>query len=181
MMFADHSRTAKFLHYNLLRTKRLVTPEEYAVLADENPNLVATKNSTADMGRIAGLLHHAPQLTHFFTEAGYAYGSLVGQCRFLVSVASCNFRSARAYYETGQRRDADGLWEQQRELMRMIDDLVAFGSSEAHMDGAYDQAFCRLHDPEFPLRFLPPYASLSQETFGKFRKLLQEKYPAWQP
>jgi len=104
----------QFLHYNLLRTKRLVTPQEYAVLADENPNLVATKNSTADMGRIAGLLHHAPQLTHFFTEAGYAYGSLAGGCGFLVSIASCNFAGARAYYEAGQRRDPDGLWDRQR-------------------------------------------------------------------
>jgi dihydrodipicolinate synthase/N-acetylneuraminate lyase len=171
----------QFLHYNLMRTKRLVTPEEYTVLADENPNLVATKNSTADMGRIAGLLHHAPQLTHFFTEAGYAYGALVGRCGFLVSIASCNFAGARSYYEAGQRREADGLWERQRELMRLIDDLVALGSAEAHMDGAYDQAFCRLHDPEFPLRMLPPYASLSEGTFEKFRKLLQEKYHSWQP
>src|SRR5690606_3617587 len=81
----------RFLHYNLLRTKRLVTPQEYAILAAENPNLVATKNSTPDMSRIRGLLDHAPQLTHFFTEAGYAYGALTGKCGFLVSIASCHF------------------------------------------------------------------------------------------
>jgi len=171
----------QFLHYNLLRTKRLVTPEEYGVLADDNPNLVATKNSTGDMGRIAGLLHHAPQLTHFITEGGYAYGALAGRCGLLVSVASCNFAQARNYFEAGQQRDADGLWGRQRELMRLIDDLVALGSAEAHMDGAYDQVFCRLHDPEFPLKLLPPYASLTENTFEKIRLLLQEKYPVWQP
>ena len=39
-------RDCQFLHYNLLRTKRLVTPEQYALLAAEHKNLVATKNST---------------------------------------------------------------------------------------------------------------------------------------
>lgn len=36
----------EFLHYNLGRAKRLVTPEEYAVLAQRHPNLVGTKNSS---------------------------------------------------------------------------------------------------------------------------------------
>ena len=32
-----------FLHYNNLRSKRTITPDEYALLVDEFPNLVATK------------------------------------------------------------------------------------------------------------------------------------------
>src|SRR5439155_3485184 len=43
----------EFLHYNLPRAKRLVTPEEYAMLAQEHPNLVATKQTTDSMDRIA--------------------------------------------------------------------------------------------------------------------------------
>lgn len=164
----------QFLHYNLLRTKRLVTPSEYAILADENPNLVATKNSTPDMTRIRGLLEHAPCLTHFFTEPGYAYGALTGPCGYLVSIASGHFSRAREYFAAGTNGDVRTLLTMQGELIRLTDRLLALGLPEAHMDGAFDQLFCRLHDPEFPLRLLPPYASITEETFLKFQILARE-------
>ncbi len=44
----------EFLHYNLPRVKRLVTPTEYATLVADYPNLVATKNSTDSMTRSTG-------------------------------------------------------------------------------------------------------------------------------
>ncbi|MDB6059415.1 MAG: hypothetical protein JWO95_3259, partial [Verrucomicrobiales bacterium] len=68
-----------FLHYNLMRSKRLVTPDEYGALAEEHPNLVAAKNSTDSMERIQALMTKAPQLQHFFTETGYGYGSQLGE------------------------------------------------------------------------------------------------------
>ena len=39
-----------FLHYNLMRTGRLVRPQEYAELAEAHPNLVATKYGAGDPG-----------------------------------------------------------------------------------------------------------------------------------
>ena len=170
-----------FLHYNLMRTKRLVTAQEYAILAAENPNLVATKNSTGDAERITELLRCAPTLTHFFTESGYATGSLIGPCGFLVSIASCNFAKARCFFEAGFHRDRDQLLEMQQELNAIIVDLISTAHNEAHMDGAYDKAFCRLHDQDYPLRLLPPYETLSDKTFISFRDLLLSKYPLWSP
>jgi hypothetical protein len=61
----------------------------------------------------------------------------------------------------------------------MVRDLVALGHAEAHMDGAYDKVFCKIHDPGFPLRLLPPYAGLSDETFGKIVAMIRSKYPRW--
>lgn len=168
-----------FLHYNLMRTKRLITPDEYAVLANEHPNLVAAKNSTDSMERILGLMTKAPQLQHFFTETGYGYGSQIGECGLLISMASIHFAEAKRYFEAGQCRDTATLLQRQRELLELINDLVALGRSEAHMDGAYDKVFCRIHDPKFPLRLLPPYAGLSDQTFQKIVTLIQNKYPRW--
>lgn len=170
-----------FLHYNLLRVKRLVTPAEYAVLARESPNLVATKNSTVDMDRILGLLTRAPALAHFLTETGFAYGSLVGRCGLLISVASTNFGAGRAYYRAGQRRQVRSLLARQAELAAFTRELVDLGLPEAHMDGAFDKVFCRMHDPAFPLRLLPPYASLSEATYRKIVALIRRKYPRWLP
>jgi len=168
-----------FLHYNLLRTKRLVTPDEYAALADEHPNLVAAKNSTDSMERIQGLMTKAPQLQHFFTETGYGYGSQIGECGFLISIASIHFAEAKKYFAAGQSRDFEKLLRSQRELLELILDIVTLGRSEAHMDGAYDKVFCKIHDPEFSLRLLPPYAGLSDETFQKIINLIRNKYPRW--
>lgn len=168
-----------FLHYNLLRTKRLVTPDEYATLANEHQNLVAAKNSTDSMERIQGLMTKAPQLQHFFTETGFAYGSQIGECGFLISMASIHFAEAKKYFAARQRRDLDALLRSQRELTEMVLDLVALGRNEAHMDGAYDKVFCKIHDPEFPLRLLPPYAGLSDETFQKIVAMIQKNYPHW--
>src|SRR5262249_3270180 len=80
----------EFLHYNLMRTGRIITGVEYGRLAARHPNLVATKNSTTDEARLRSLLTDAPQLQHFITEAGFARAALIGECGFLISVASIN-------------------------------------------------------------------------------------------
>jgi dihydrodipicolinate synthase/N-acetylneuraminate lyase len=170
-----------FLHYNLMRTKRLLTPEEYATLARAHPNLVATKNGTDAFGTVWGLITRAPELRHFLTENGYACGCQVGSCGLLISIASTNHAAGRAFFAAGQQRDFPKLWEMQGELLRMLGDLLVIGAPEAHMDGAYDKVFCKLHDPAFPLRLLPPYRGFSDEAFGKFAAALRTKYPRWAP
>jgi dihydrodipicolinate synthase/N-acetylneuraminate lyase len=55
---------ARFLHYNLMRTKRLLTAADYRILVSEIPNLASTKNTSSDVTcrrahgrpRTAGLL-----------------------------------------------------------------------------------------------------------------------------
>jgi dihydrodipicolinate synthase/N-acetylneuraminate lyase len=168
-----------FLHYNLMRTRRLVTANEYAVLASEYPNLVAAKNSTDSMERIQALMTKAPQLQHFFTETGFGYASQLGECGFLISIASIHFAEAKRYFEAGLRRDCDTLLQTQRELLEMTFDLAALGRAEAHMDGAYDKVFCKMRDSQFPLTLLPPYSGLSNETFDKTVAVIRDKYPRW--
>ncbi|MDB6025837.1 MAG: hypothetical protein JWM68_2060, partial [Verrucomicrobiales bacterium] len=137
------------------------------------------KNSTDSMERVFGLMTKAPQLQHFFTEIGYAFGSQIGECGLLISIASIQFAEAKRYFEIGQRRDTSALLQGQRELSELVNELVGLGRSEAHMDGAYDKVFCKIHDPEFPLRLLSPYAGLSDATFKKIVAMIQKKYPRW--
>jgi dihydrodipicolinate synthase/N-acetylneuraminate lyase len=170
----------QFLHYNLMRAKRLVTPREYARLAEESPNLVATKNSTDEMGRVEELVLLAPQLQHFLTESGYAYGSQLGECGLLGSSVILNWRLARAFFEAGQRGDRETLRATLRDLSPLTRDLIALVGAP-HIDGAYDKMFCRMHDRRFPLRLLPPYEGVSEETFERFAALVREKYPRWMP
>lgn len=171
----------RFLHYNLLRAGRLVTPAEFGRLAAEHENLVATKNSTPDAARVAGLLESAPQLQHFLTETGFALGSLLGECGLLVSVASINWRRTHEFFAAARGRDLDRLrplWAATRQITAA---LVSSLEGMAHVDGAFDKMFCRLHDPEFPLRLLPPYAAATDAQCDRFREWLEREFPAWLP
>lgn len=169
----------RFLHYNLLRAGRLVTPAEYGRLAAEYGNLVATKNSTSDMGRVAGLLEAAPQLQHFLTETGFSLGSLLGECGLLVSVASINWKRAHELFAAGLSHDLDRLRSLMADTRKITAALLGAVEGFAHVDGAFDKIFCRLHDPSFPLRLLPPYAAASDEQFNRFRDILAREFPVW--
>jgi dihydrodipicolinate synthase/N-acetylneuraminate lyase len=170
-----------FLHYNLMRTKRLITPEEYAALAAEHPNLVATKNSTDSMTRLLGLMTLAPQLQHFPTEDGYVYASQLGECGLLASLAATNWEACRAFFEAGRRRDVPTLVALQKELTELTRELVAAVGPDVHIDAAFDKMLYRLRDDRFPLRLLPPYQGASEEAFQRFAQAVRTKYPRWAP
>jgi 4-hydroxy-tetrahydrodipicolinate synthase len=171
----------RFLHYNLARAGRIVTPSEYGDLAARYPNLVATKNSTDAMGRIRGLLEKAPDLQHFFTERGFAYGSLVGECGLLISVAQTNFRLGRAYFEAGRSQAWETLLRLDGDLSRMTEALIGIVGRDAHIDGAYDKVLAAMHDRRLPLRLLPPYRAAAESAPDHYLAYLRDHAPNWLP
>jgi dihydrodipicolinate synthase/N-acetylneuraminate lyase len=173
--FAD----CQFLHYNLPRTKRLVTPQEYARLAAEHPNLVAIKYSNDSFHVTARLLEMAPDLQHFLNETSYLYGSLLGECGLLASFVT-NWPRLKKLFDAGRRRDVATMMELQREI-NIYQQLFEFLEDSVHIDGAFDKMFARILDPAFPLRLLPPYAYVSDEQFRQFESALRERLPQWLP
>jgi dihydrodipicolinate synthase/N-acetylneuraminate lyase len=172
----------QFLHYNLLRTKRLVTTAEYAAIAADHPNLVATKNSTDSMVRVRDLLDGAPMLRHFLNEHGFLYGSLIGECGLLISVAASNFAGGRRYFDAGRQRDVATLVQLESELSAISKTFSGcVGGHVSHIDGAYDKVLWRLHDPRFPLRLLPPYQGARTEDADAFLAFLRDRFPQWAP
>lgn len=169
----------RFLHYNLPRTKRLVTGREYGELARRHPNLVATKNCGDSLSHIQSLIEDAPELTHFLSENGYVYGSLWGECGILVSFIM-NWPRLQELYEAGRRRDAGQLVAIQREIRIVIQTLFE-AVPDNRIDGSYDKLFEKMYHPEFPLRLLPPYLGSSDEEFETFVKLLGQRLPSWIP
>lgn len=169
----------QFLHYNLPRTKRLVTGKEYHKIAEANPNLVATKNCGDSLSHIRSLVEDAPELMHFLSESGYMYGSLFGECGILASFIM-NWPKLQALFEAGKRRDVQTMAAILREI-----DIVAKTLFEAvpdnRIDGSYDKLFEKMYDPEMPLRLLPPYIGSSDEEFAAFVRLLKQRLPEWVP
>ena len=169
----------RFMHYNLPRTKRIVTGEEYGRLAEAHPNLVATKNCGDSLSHLRSLVKDAPQLQHFLSEAGYVYGSLFGECGILASFIM-NWPKLQALWEAGRRRDFEAMIAIQREVDIVIQTLRET-VPDGRMDGSYDKLFEKMYDPEFPLRLLPPYVGSSDDEYQAFVRLLGERLPEWVP
>jgi len=154
----------QFHHYNLMRTKRLLTSVEYRRLAAAHPNFIAVKNSTTDPVVIADLMTMTPRLRFYITEFGYAIARKTHDLGLLISLATINPERAKRFVAgTDAQRAAD-----LEDLKGVIAGLKAAGD-KFHIDGAYDKMLYRMTDPTFPLRLLPPYASASEADFEVFK------------
>lgn len=159
---------SNFHHYNLLRTKRLLTSVEYRRLTAAHPNFVAVKSSTDDPAILADLLTVSPRLRFFFTEFGYAIARRTHDVGFLISLASVNYARAQAFVAGDDaRRTADVA-----DLRAMVATLRELSNGRFHIDGAFDKMLFRVSDPAFPLRLLPPYATATEEDFARFHAAL---------
>lgn len=123
----------------------------------------------------------APQLQHFITEAGFAKAARMDECGFLISFASSNLALGQHYFRIGRERNFSELDAMQEELASIVPALKEAAGGDAHMDGAFDKMFCRLHDPDFPLRMLPLYTAISEESFQRYAQALRTKHPHWLP
>jgi dihydrodipicolinate synthase/N-acetylneuraminate lyase len=160
----------RFLHYNILRGLRKLTGKEYARIAGDHPNLVATKSGGRNIGEDLGFMVHAPELCHFFTELDFAYASLFGPCGLLVSISALDFEKARMLFSAGQKKDSAALVSFSLQIQKMLALIFAACRSGQHMDGAFDKIYCKSRLAEFPLRLLPPYQGSSDEEFEEFMK-----------
>ena len=164
----------QFHHYNLLRTKRLLTSVEYRRLAAAHPNFIAVKAGASDPAVVADLLTVSPRLRFYLGEMGYAIVRRTHEVGLLISLASINPARAQAFV-TGDdaRRTADV-----GELTAVLATLLKLSSGRFHMDSAYDKLLFRVADRDFPLRLLPPYAGATDEDFASFLAALP---PGWRP
>ena len=165
-----------FLHYNLMRTGRLVRPEEYRELAAAHPNLVATKYGAGDPETVAGLLREAPELRHFFTEPGFYLGAPLGECGLLASISASNPERAWAYFNAGVRGDHAAFAGLYRELAGVMAAVRRAAGGMGLTDGAYDKLIAKVAEPDFPLRLLPPYQSATEEGYRTYLDALD---PSW--
>ena len=169
----------RFMHYNLPRTKRMVSGKEYGRLAAEHPNLVATKNCGDSQSHLRSLIEDSPELQHFLSEAGYVYGSLFGECGILASFIM-NWPKLRALFDAGQRRDVATMVAIQREVDIVLQTLFE-AIPDNRIDGSYDKLFEKMYEPDMPLRLQPPYIGSSDEEYHNFVRLLKQRLPDWVP
>jgi dihydrodipicolinate synthase/N-acetylneuraminate lyase len=161
-----------FHHYNLARTKRLLTGADYRRLAAAHPNLAGVKSGTDDPAVVADLLTASPRLRFYFTEFGHAIARRTHDAGLLASISTINPARARAFVAGDDARRASDVME----LRAILGSLVGISANRFHIDAAYDKILYRMTDPSFPLRLLPPYAGAAEADFERFRAAVP---PGW--
>jgi hypothetical protein len=164
----------RFLNYNLARTKRVLTAEDYASISAEHPNLVAVKFGGGDEATRIAMLQRASDLQFFFTETGFCQVRDRFECGLLISHASTNFDSGKELFAARGRR----LAEMSRELGEAGNALHVAAGDLVHMDGAFDKLIIKAHLRQFPLRLLPPYASIREDCVEEYISRLPAR---WRP
>ena len=168
----------RFVYYNLLRTKRLLSVKELEVLACEIPNLVGVKFCSNDFYIVRDISITKSELQFFVTEAALFHGNWLGECSLLITLGNINIKKALEYFNAVVNGDINTAMMLYREYMMLHKGLFMF-CEESKIDGAYDKLYSKLVDPEFPLRLLPPYTGYSEEVFEKFRQFVKKNYPLW--
>lgn len=166
---------SRFLHYNLPRAKRIIRGAEYHRIAEEVPNLVATKNSSTDYARTADLLEHSPEIQHFLLEGNFAMGCTLAECSLLCSYDALFPKTTWKFFEAGKKHDLEELFRITRFFHEVGTKLFTHCTREM-IDSSFDKTFLWLRDPEFPNRLLPPYLGLNEEESIQCRKVFDEHY-----
>lgn len=157
---------ARFLHYNLARTKRVLTGADYARVAARHPNLVAIKMGGENVPalRDVAAAADAAGVRCFFTEFGYHALADTSGCGLLCSFGGCEPALAPRWVSASEPERV-ALETAFRAIHAAA--KSALGGS-AYMDGAYDKLYVKRHFPEFPLDLLPPYRGATQAQFECF-------------
>lgn len=156
---------ARFLHYNVMRSGRLLNGDDYRRIADLCPNLVATKITGADLRLASSLMHKAQDLQHFFVEM-FPVASRWGTCSMLASGAAMYPRALHRMIELAQCGDIAELFRLHAQLEQVDNEILAPARYACWMDGAWDKMRIRLGGvPDFPLRLLSPYTAIPEETY----------------
>lgn len=169
---------ARFLHYNLGRTKRVLNAADYRRIADEVPNLAATKNTGLTIAETAILLKTVPELQHFLSEYMFPFGCMQGECSMLSSLGPMLPAKTRELFEYGRTGQIEKLFRLHAEYVRVAEAVLAPMRRRAMVDGAYDKVLKRLGGVPMPLRLLSPYDSFPEEVHAECRRIL-DAYPDW--
>jgi dihydrodipicolinate synthase/N-acetylneuraminate lyase len=170
---------ARFLHYNLMRSKRLLTGIDYRRIADVVPNLVATKNTSPDLSHKMDLLRLAPEMQHFLSEVTFPACCAYGECSLLSSFAGMFPAATKKLFGYGKERNYERLFRFQKEYLEAVDDVIAPMVQHTRIDGAYDKNIVRLGGLPMPSRLLSPYESIPEEAFEESKRILENLHSRW--
>ena len=167
---------AKFVHYNLPKSGRVLVTEDYKRIEAAVPNLVGTKFTSADANECRKLVTET-ELQHFFGEANYPFGSLHGECSILATWGAMFPTKIRELFDLGKAGEFEKAYRVALEISEAGATFVApaLGGVQ-RINGAFDKMFVRASGIDMPLRMLSPYDGFDMETFEACMSALKSKH-----
>ncbi len=165
------------IHYNTPRVHNYQFGPDYAVLAQEVPDLIGTKHVGADVVEFMTLMACAPQLSHFTGEHAMTPYMMLGARGVYSWFANFNARYMVDWYDdiANQRWD-QAIHRQKRMHAMMLAKDVLTGSGNLH--GIVGKAFAAASP--FLLsdnRTRRPYLPVPDEVIQRFRRRVEEDFP----
>jgi 4-hydroxy-tetrahydrodipicolinate synthase len=165
------------IHYNTPRVHNYQYGPDYAVLAEEVPNLIGTKHVGADIGEFLTLMSCAPQLSHFTGEHAFSPYVEYGARGVYSWFSNFNPRYMLDWYDDL----VQGRWEQARHRMRRMHALIMTAAvlrGPGNLHGIVGKALSSISPFLVPHnRTRRPYLPISDEVIAQFRRILEEQFP----
>ena len=167
---------AKFVHYNLPRSGRVLVTDDYKRIEAAVPNLVGAKYTKADPDECRRLVTET-SLQYFFGEANYPFGRLHGECSILASWGALFPSKTRELFDLGAAGEFEKAYRVAEEISEAGDTFLApaLGGVE-RIDGAFDKMIVRASGIDMPLRLLSPYDGVDTETYEACIAALKSKH-----
>jgi dihydrodipicolinate synthase/N-acetylneuraminate lyase len=128
------------VHYNTMRSKRVLAAPDYARIAGEVPALVGTKLVGGDLSALSAILIGVPELAHFVGETFIAPALMLGAKGTYSSIALMDPRLVTELYDAC----AGGRWVEAAALQRSLTTFVVEALhpllAEGYWDAAIDKA-----------------------------------------
>ena len=168
---------AKFLHYNLPRSGRVLLTEDYKRIEASVPNLVGTKFTSADPDECRKLTTQTA-LQHFLSERNYPFGRIHGECSILASYGVLFPRKTKKLFDLGTAGEFEKSYQVAIEISEAASTFFAPTIGKARrMDGAFDKMIVRASGTDMPLRMLSPYDGFDDATYQACISGLKSKHP----
>jgi 4-hydroxy-tetrahydrodipicolinate synthase len=165
------------VHYNTPRVHNYQLGPDYAVLAQDVPNLIGSKHVGSSVPEFLTLMACAPQLSHFTGEHAMTPFSMLGACGVYSWFANFNAAYMVEWYEDlSSGRWKEAVARQQRMHAFILATSVLLGTGNLH--GIVGKAVTAASAFLVPAnRTRRPYLPIPDQTVQQFRRLTEEQFP----
>ncbi|MDB5076242.1 MAG: dihydrodipicolinate synthetase [Chloroflexi bacterium] len=165
------------IHYNTPRVHNYQRGSDYAVLAQEIPNLVGTKHVGSDFPEFMALVTDAPTLSHFTSEHAFTPYTLFGARGIYSWFVNFNARYMVEWYDDMVHERWDLAKHRQQRMHAFMKAMNIFHDS-GNLHGIVGKAVTASSSFLVPAnRTRRPYLAIPDEKVQRFREIVEEQLP----
>jgi dihydrodipicolinate synthase/N-acetylneuraminate lyase len=166
------------VHYNTGRSKRVLGPREYALIASDVPALVGTKLAGGDFSAVSAVLIEVPELAHFVGETVLAPALMLGAKGTYSSIALMDPGLVLTLYDACEA----GVWSEVAALQRSVTKFVVEALYPLLEDGYWDAAIDKAMIAATGFLACPPavrkpYREVPAEKIAALRAYVERNLP----